>query len=39
VIEHAVMQELLVDRGQLVLERLVQKIDDLGIALHRRLLS
>src|SRR3546814_1412103 len=38
VIEHPVMQEILVDRGQLVLERLVQEIDDLGIALHGRLL-
>jgi hypothetical protein len=28
------MQEVLVDRGQLQLQRLVQVLDDFGIALH-----
>jgi hypothetical protein len=28
------MQKILIDRGQLVLEYLVEIIDDLGIALH-----
>jgi hypothetical protein len=28
------MQEILVDRRQLVLERVVEKFDDLGVALH-----
>jgi hypothetical protein len=32
------VQEILVDRGQLILEDLVQIIDDLGIALHGALL-
>src|SRR3546814_18740617 len=31
---HAGMQEILVDRGQLVVEHLVEKLDDLGITLH-----
>jgi hypothetical protein len=31
------VQPILVDRGQLFLERLVEKLDDLGIALHARL--
>ena len=33
-VEHAIMEEILVDRGQLVLEDLVQIIDDLWVALH-----
>src|SRR3546814_5422659 len=28
IVEHAIMQPILVDRGQLVLERLVEEIDD-----------
>ena len=34
VIEHARMQEILIDRGQLVLQRLVEKIQYLRITLH-----
>jgi HPt (histidine-containing phosphotransfer) domain-containing protein len=37
-IEHPVMQEILVDRGQLVLERRIQKFDDLWVALHGTML-
>jgi hypothetical protein len=37
VVEQPVVQPILVDRGQLVLERLVQMLDDLGVALHCRL--
>ena len=37
VAEHACMKEVLVDRGQLQLERLVQVLDDFGIALQGRL--
>jgi hypothetical protein len=33
-IEHPVMEPVLVDRRQLVLELRVQVLDDLGIALH-----
>jgi hypothetical protein len=36
IIEHAVVQPVLVDRGQLFLERLVEKLDDFGVALHTR---
>jgi hypothetical protein len=32
------VQPILIDRGQLFLERLVEQLDDLGIALHCRLL-
>src|SRR5699024_4422904 len=31
---HARVQEILVDRGQLIGERAVEKLDDLGVALH-----
>ncbi len=34
VLEHPRVQEILVDRGQLVLEDLVQVFDDGGIAFH-----
>ena len=34
VLEHAAVQEILVDRRQLVLEHFVEVLDDLGIALH-----
>mgnify|MGYP003295966444 CR=1 FL=1 len=34
IVEHAVVQPVLVDRGQLVGESLVEKIDDLEVALH-----
>src|SRR5512141_1082559 len=34
IVEHPVVQPILIDRGQLFLERLVQQLDDLGIALH-----
>ncbi len=34
VLQHPVVQEILVDRGQLVLERDVEKLDDLCVALH-----
>src|SRR5690606_10557568 len=34
VLQHLGMQEVLVDRGELVVERLVEVFDDLGIALH-----
>src|SRR6185312_10527682 len=36
VLEHAVMQKVLVDRGELVVEHLVEEFDDLGVALHGR---
>src|SRR3546814_9334273 len=39
IVEHAIMQPILVDRGQLVLERLVEEIDDLFVALHVLVLS
>jgi hypothetical protein len=32
------VEPILVDRGQLVLERLVQELENLVVALHRRLL-
>jgi hypothetical protein len=35
VIEHPRVQKVLVDRGQLVLEDLVQRLQDDGVALHR----
>jgi hypothetical protein len=34
VLQHLGVQEVLVDRGQLVVERLVEEFDDLGVALH-----
>jgi hypothetical protein len=34
VVEQAIVQPILIDRGQFVPERLVQEIDDLWIALH-----
>src|SRR5690606_36064382 len=34
VLQHLGMQEVLVDRGQLVVERLVEELDDLCVALH-----
>src|SRR3546814_10771168 len=34
IVEHAIMQPILVDRGQLILERLVEEIDDFFVALH-----
>src|SRR3546814_228474 len=34
IVEHAIMQQILVDRGQLVLERFVEEIDDFFVALH-----
>src|SRR5690606_27307251 len=34
VLQHLGVQEVLVDRGELVVERLVEVLDDLGIALH-----
>ena len=37
IVEQPVMQPILVDRGQLVLERFVEKLDDPRIALHARL--
>ncbi len=39
VVQHAGMQEVLVDGGQLVLELLVQMLDDNGIAFHDGLLQ
>ncbi|MNT28029.1 hypothetical protein D3C72_1636850 [compost metagenome] len=33
-LEHAVVEEVLVDRGQLVLELRLQVFDDFGVALH-----
>jgi hypothetical protein len=35
---HAGMQEILVDRGELVAEHAIQVLDDLGVAFHRDLL-
>jgi hypothetical protein len=32
------MQEVLIDRGQLVRENLIELLDDVGVALHRALL-
>ena len=37
VLVHAAMQEILVDRGELVVQRLVEVLDDFGVALHRDL--
>jgi hypothetical protein len=37
-IQHAIVEEILIDRGQLVLEHLVQIFDNLGVALHGVLL-
>ncbi|MNS69588.1 hypothetical protein D3C72_1029050 [compost metagenome] len=34
VLQHLGVQEVLVDRGQLVVEDLVEEFDDLGVALH-----
>ncbi|MCY1242799.1 hypothetical protein D9M72_557890 [compost metagenome] len=34
VLQHLGMQEVLVDRGQLVVEDLVEEFDDLGVAFH-----
>jgi hypothetical protein len=34
VLEHAVVQEVLVDGGELVLQLRLQVVDDLGVALH-----
>src|SRR3546814_20640283 len=34
IVEHAIMQQILVDRGQLVLERIAEEIDDFFVALH-----
>src|SRR5690606_8949143 len=34
VLQHLGVQEVLVDRGEFVVERLVEELDDLGIALH-----
>src|SRR3546814_11660934 len=39
IVEHAVMQPILIDRSQLVLECLVEEIDDLFVALHDLVLS
>src|SRR4029078_9964796 len=39
IVEHPVMQPILVDRGQLVLERFVEELNDLLVALHRGLLK
>ncbi len=36
VLQHLGMQEVLVDRGQLVVEDLVEEFDDLGVAFHER---
>jgi hypothetical protein len=33
-LQHAVMQEILIDRGQLILERLVEIFDNPSVALH-----
>jgi len=38
IVEQPVVQPVLVDRSQFVAERLVQEIDDLGVALHDALL-
>ena len=34
IVEHPIVQPILVDRGQLVLQRLVEQLDDLVVALH-----
>src|SRR6202044_2181989 len=34
VVEHACVQEVLVNRGKLVLERLIEKVQDLGVTFH-----
>src|SRR5690349_5596538 len=34
IVEHPVMKPILVGRGELVLQRFVEQLDDLGIALH-----
>src|SRR4029453_12582402 len=39
IFEHPIMQPILVDRGQLVLERFVEELNDLLVALHRGLLK
>src|SRR5690349_12811106 len=38
IVEQAIVQPVLVDRGQLFLERLVQELEDLGVALHGKCL-
>ncbi len=38
IVEQPIMQPILIDRGQLILERLVKQLDDLCIALHVTLL-
>ena len=36
VVQHARVQEVLVDRGELVLQRLIEKVQDLRITFHGR---
>src|SRR4029453_3367906 len=39
IVEKPIVQPVLVGRRQLVLQRLIEKLDDFGVALHSRLLS
>src|SRR3546814_17579148 len=34
IVEHAIVQPILIDRGELILQRLVQIVEYLGVALH-----
>ena len=38
IVEHAIMQPILVDRGKFVFQSFVEKLDDFYIALHGRFL-
>src|SRR5258705_4746965 len=37
IVEQAIVQPILIGRGELVLQRFVEKLDDLGVALHTAL--